>query len=271
MPARAAAQKKVVVVGGGPAGMEAASVAASRGHAVVLFEKTDRLGGNLLASSGPSFKDDWKLFLQYLLRQVEKSGADVRLGTEATTEAVAAEHPDEIVVAVGAEPIWPEVPGSRGTNVVWTGDVMGGLEIAGDTVVVVGTGGMGKEAALHLAQQGKKVRVVELHGGSGADPTANFINVIVLDDYLEEAGVEVDAGLTLLEVTSGDVVVRDQEGRDRNLPAEAVVMAPPLAPRAELAVDFSGLAEEVHLVGDCRGPRILFNAIHEGFEAALEI
>jgi len=271
MPARAVVRKKVVVVGGGPAGMEAAAVAAVRGHDVVLFEKGEQLGGNLLLASGPSFKDDWKLFLRYLSRQVEKSGVVVRLGTEATPKSVAAEHPDEVVVAVGAKPVWPDVPGSRDPHVFWAGDVLGGQPIKSETVVVAGAGGMGKEAALHLAQQSKKVEVIELPGGSEADQTANFINVIVLDDYLEEADAKVHTNLVLQKITKGDVTVYGGDGEEQVLPADAVVLAPPLASRTAAADAFSGIADEVHVIGDCKAPRILYNAIHEGFEAAIAI
>jgi thioredoxin reductase len=271
LPPVAAVKKKVVVVGGGPAGLEAALLASSRGHDVTLFEKEDRLGGNLLRSSGPAFKDDWKSFLRYLLRRLEKSAVNVRLGTEATAALVAAEAPDAVVIAAGAEPVWPDLPGSRGPNVVWAGEVMQGCQLAGEKVVVAGTGGMGMEAALHLAQQGKKVEIVELPGGSEADPTANFINVIVLRDYLENFDVKVCSDLVLERVLYGKVAVRGAAGEEQTLLAEAVVLAPPLLSRRALVDRCSGLAEEVHVVGDCRAPRVLFDAIHEGFEAALSV
>ena len=259
------------MIGGGPAGMEAALVASSRGHDVVLFEKEDRLGGNLLVSSGPTFKDDWKRFLRYMLGQMDKSRVDTRLGVEATPEIVAAESPEEIVVAVGAEPAWPDLPGADSLGVAWAGDVMAGREMAGETFVVAGAGGMGKETALHLAWAGKKVEVVELPGGSGADQTANFINVIVLEDYLEEAGVRVRSHLVLDEITTSGAIVCGQDGPVQMLTADRVVLAPPLRARAGLVAELSALAEEVHVIGDCKSPRILFNAIHEGFDAALDM
>ncbi len=266
-----AAKKKVVVVGGGPAGIEAALIASSRGHEVTLFEKEDRLGGNLWASSGPAFKDDWKRFLEYLLRQMEKSSVKVRLGTEATAELVGAEAPDEVVVAVGAEPAWPDVPGIRGPNVLWAGDVMCGREVPGDRVVVVGDGGMGQEAALHLARQGKQVAIIEIPGGSAQDQTVNFVDAMALEDMLEQHGIRVRKGVVLERVLEGKVAVRNAGGQEQELPADAVVVAPNLRSRSDVVEALKDSAPEVHVVGDCRAPRILFNAIHEGFEAALDI
>lgn len=271
LPPLAAVKKKVVVVGGGPAGMEAAMVAASRGHDVTLFEKEDQLGGNLLTSSGPAFKGDWKTYLEYLLRQMDKSGVKVRLGTEATAGLVAAEAPDEVVVAVGAEPAWPDLPGVRSPNVLWAGDVMRGQQAAGHRIVVAGAGGMGLEAALHLAQQGKQVAIVELPGGSEADHTVNFVDVMVLEDQLEDFGVRVLTGVVLEKILYGKVAARDAAGEEQELAAESVVLAPNLRSRRAVVQKFVGVADEVHIVGDCRAPRILFDAIHEGFEAALEM
>ena len=114
MPKLAAEKKKVVVVGGGPAGMEAALVASSRGHSVTLLEKEGRLGGNLLASAGPEFKADWKRYVDYIMRQMAASSVDVRLGVAGTAAAVKAVAPDEVIVAVGAEPVMPDVPGAAG-------------------------------------------------------------------------------------------------------------------------------------------------------------
>jgi 2,4-dienoyl-CoA reductase-like NADH-dependent reductase (Old Yellow Enzyme family)/thioredoxin reductase len=271
VPKVSAQKKKVVVVGGGPAGMEAAVVAASRGHDVVLFEKEDHLGGNLLAASGPDFKADWKRYAEYLLRQVAASKAEIRLGTAGTRAAVQAEAPDEVIVAVGAEPVLPGLPGIDAANVYLAADVLKGAVVPGDAVVVAGDGGMGMEATLVLGRQGKQVALVELPGGSAADKTVNFVDVVVLQDYLDEFGIRARTGQVLKEVRGDKAVVRDEAGRDFELQADAIVLAPVLKPRADVVEALADLVEEVRVVGDCREPRILFNAIHEAFEAALEI
>jgi NADPH-dependent 2,4-dienoyl-CoA reductase/sulfur reductase-like enzyme len=271
LPKLAAEKKKVVVVGGGPAGMEAALVASSRGHSVVLFEKEDRLGGNLLAAAGPDFKADWKRYVEYVMRQMAASSVDVRLGTAGTAEAIRALAPDEVIVAVGAEPLMPNVAGADAAGVFLAADVMKGAAVPGEDVVVAGDGGMGMEAALQLARQGKRVALVELPGGSAGDLTVNFVDVVVLQDYLDEYGIRPRKGQVLKAVKDGKAVVSDESGQDVELPADAVVLAPVLRARTDIVDSLLGTAEEVRVVGDCREPRILFNAVHEAFEAALEI
>lgn len=271
LPPVAAVKKKVVVVGGGPAGMETALVAASRGHDVTLFEKEDSLGGNLRAAAGPDFKADWKRYLEYLLRQVEKSTVKVRLGTEATADLVRAEAPDEVVMAAGAEPAPPDLPGLDLPHVLTASHVLRGGAVPGRRVVVAGDGGMGLEAALALARQGKQVAVVALPGGSRGDQTVNFVDIVVLKDYLEEHGIRARRSTVLTAVRDGAVTVREADGGESELPADAVVVAATLRPRAEVAARFAGLVDEVHVIGDCKAPRILFDAIHEGFETAIEL
>ncbi|MBN1631803.1 MAG: FAD-dependent oxidoreductase, partial [Thermoleophilia bacterium] len=271
-PAR---RKKVVVVGGGPAGMEAAIIASSRGHEVVLFEKEPQLGGNLAVAAAPEFKFDMKRFLHYLVRQIDKSEVVVRLGAEATAELVAAEKPDELIVAVGAEPVTLEVPGCEREDVrgmlVPAEDVYTGRAETGERVVIAGCGGIGLEAALALGRQGKQVEVLDVPGGSEQDQTVNLVDHLLVIPLLAELGIEPRTGWTVAGISPGSVTITDGGGRTEEISADTVVLANGRWPRSHVVEALRPLVDDAHVVGDCKAPRILYDAIHEGFDAALAI
>ncbi|MGB9886429.1 MAG: FAD-dependent oxidoreductase [Moorellales bacterium] len=262
-------KKKVLVVGGGPAGMQAALTAAARGHEVLLYEKEAELGGNLRLAAAPTFKQDMKRYLSWLTAQVLKTpGITVKLNQEATPEAVRQEGAEAVVVAVGADPIRPEVPGADQPNVAWAGDVLSGkAAVAGQTVVVVGGGLTGCETALHLAQQGKKVTIVDQLKREELAPDAPR----GLMELLEEHQVTFVTEAKLEAVTEKGVVVVDRSWRRLELPAEAVVLSLGFRPRREVAQKFEGVAPEVYVIGDCRDPQNLKQAVHDGFNVAVEL
>ena len=144
---------------------------------------------------------------------------------------------------------------------------MKGQEVPGERVVVAGDGGMGQEAALHLALQGKQIAIIEIPGGSAADQTVNFVDMMALEDRLEEHGIRVRKGVVLERILEGSVAARDSGGKEQDLPADAVVLAPNLRSLTQVVEDLEDSAPEVHAVGDCRAPRVLFDAVHEAFEA----
>ncbi len=154
--------KNVLVIGGGPAGMEAAIVAAQRGHKVTLFEKAERLGGQFSLAAVPPGKNGIGNLVAYLERQARGLGVEIKLNEEATVSTVETFRPDVVVVAQGAVPAIPRIPGASGTNVLTAADVLNGRTVPGNSVIVVGGGQVGCEVADFLSGQGKKVTVVAM-------------------------------------------------------------------------------------------------------------
>lgn len=265
----AAKKKKVVIAGGGPAGMEAALVASSRGHQVTLYEKEKELGGALRLAAAPSFKADMKRYLDWLVKKTKQSPAEVKLYTEVTAATIKTQKPDVLILAVGAEPLIPDIPGAN--KAVWAGDVFTGKANAGKTVVVAGAGLTGCETALHLAQQGKKVTVVDMIGESEIAREAAFTSKVALLELLHQQDVEFKTEVKLEEITDQGIVVIDKKWHRHEIPADTVVLALGVKPLSETVKALQGLAREVYVIGDCSSPRHLMAAIHDAFNIAVEI
>jgi 2-enoate reductase len=260
-------EKKIVVIGGGPAGMEAARVAAIRGHEVTLIEKNKDLGGHLIEGSRPLFKDDTKRLLRWLTKQVYKVGVEVKLETEATPELIRVLKPDVLIIAVGSDPIVSEVPNANST-VIEASDVLLGKRDVGDKVVVIGGGLVGCETALYAAEElKKKVAIVEMLDEilNGMEPVSS----IALTERLGKAGVEVHMGWHLEEITSNKVICADKMWKRHEIKADTVVLAMGLKAKNESAKEFIDLAPEVHIVGDCVEARKIYNAFEDSWRAVL--
>lgn len=262
---RAAKRKKVVVVGGGPGGMEAASVAALRGHDVTLLERSERLGGQLLLASRPPTKDRLDQLVRSLESAVRDSGARVKLGVDATAAGVAGMSPDAVIVATGVAPVVPAIPGLERANAVLARDVLSGKVIAGRRVVIIGGELVGCETADFLAGGGRKVTVVR-RGGRMLTEKYPFLREAFLQK-LEKKGVRFvnsakyeQAGPEGLTITNGD-------GR-RLLRADTIVIAAGAAADSSLATALEGRVPELYMVGDCKEPAQVFEAIHSGFSVA---
>jgi len=262
-------RKKVLVVGGGPAGMEAARVAALRGHKVTLWEKTYALGGNLIPASVPDFKRDYKLLLDYLTTQIKKLGIATRFGIEVTPEKVKKMNPDVVFIATGARAIIPEITGveegiEKG-RVVLAADVLLGKKEVGESVIIIGAGMVGSEIALYLAQKGKKVTAVECYD---ALRDMYWVNAKDLKEKLDAAKVNILTHTNVLEITEDGLVIRTDGGETKTLKSQNIVLAVGLEPITDLADALVGELPEVYAIGDCVESRQILNAFWEAFRTA---
>lgn len=261
-------KKTVLVVGGGPGGLEAARVAAQRGHRVMLWEKSDALGGSLIPAAIPGFKQDYRYLIDYLVTQSRKAGVEIELEKEATPELVQKLKPNTVILATGSVPFIPEIPGVKKDNVITAIDLLLGRKKAGKRVVVIGGGNVGCEIALYLAQQGKSVTVVVRSVVLRNMHIANRTHLLKL---LSDAGVRLLPETSTLEITDKGVAIAGKYGKRSVLEADTVVLALGARPKRELFDALKDRMPEVYDIGDCVEPRKVMNAIWEGFRTARRI
>ena len=262
--AAAPVTRRIYVAGGGPAGLEAARVAALRGHRVTLFEKSRALGGQLRLAVLPPHKAEWQTLIDYLSYQMELLGVTLRLGTELTMNVVAAEKPDAVIVATGAAALIPEIPGIDGDGVATAAEILTGEKKAGDSVVIIGGGLVGCELADFLARPGRTVTVLEMREGIGLDIGVH--NRWLVLQRLNESGVVMVADATVTAV-DGEGARATVAGTARHFPAATVVIAAgvecPGNPLQALAIG----GQPVYYIGDCVSPQRVRHAVAQGFTA----
>ena len=261
-------RKKVLIAGGGVAGMKAAITAAQRGHQVILCEKTDAVGGILKSEQAISFKREMYELGLTLERLAKEEGVEIRLNTTVTPEYVEKEAPDALILAVGSTPIVPPLPGIKGDNVVVVNDYYLQKDRVGERVVVLGGGLAGCECAVHLQQEGKTVHLVEMRDILA--PDCNIRHRPILMQQLDK-GVQVHLKTAGQAVTAEGLLVKNADGTEELIPADTVICA--VGQRANRAD-----AEAMHLsapfvreVGDCIRPANITKATYEGYHAALDI
>lgn len=257
--------KKVLVIGGGVGGMEAARLAAERGHKVTLMERGGELGGHVLEASVPEYKQDLKPLLKWLTTQLGKEGVEVRLRTEATPDLVKKENPDVLIIAVGSGYVLPPDLAEGGAKFILPDEVLFGRKEVGNQVVVVGGGFVGCETALHIAEALKrKVTIVEMLEDILLD-CEELITMMILRIRLQMAGIEIRTGLTFKGYSQNKVVCTDKTGKDQQVDADSLVLAVGLQPREDVVTKFEGLAPQVFKVGDCIQPGKIYHAFRDAW------
>lgn len=263
---KAEVKKKVVVVGGGVAGVEAARIAAMRGHEVALYEKSDKIGGQIFQAMAPPHKENMKPLIQYLGTQLKIHGVEVHLNTEMTAEKIVEINPDAVVCATGVKPSVLPIPGFD--RVVQAKDILMGAA-CGKDAVIIGGGSVGCETAEYLAQQGKQVTVIEMLDQM-AEKMVNVARTILMG-HLKGLGVNLLTSCKCKEITDTAVVYVDAEGQEFTINADTVVAA--VGDKAEntLYQELQGKVGEVYNVGDSDRPDSIAEAVSQGYYCGLNI
>jgi thioredoxin reductase len=260
-------RKKVMVVGGGPAGMQAAWVAAKRGHDVSLYEKNSRLGGLMLLAAMPPTRDDWNVFSRYQMRQVIENGVKVMIGKNVTKDTISREKPDVLLLAAGSNPARPNIPGFDDVNVVEARDVLQGKSKYRGPVIVVGGGLVGCGVAEWLAEKGEKIKMVEMREDIAPDMFLNEKTTML--ERWKKLDIEVFTKKKVTSITLKGVVV-EEDGKTEEIVGETVVIAMGAQADQKL-IDLKGEIAEFVMIGDCVEPRKIMNAVYEGTIAACQI
>ncbi len=256
-------KKRVIVVGGGPAGLEAARVAALRGHKVVLFEKDNSLGGLLNLAALAPHKEPVSELRSYLAKQVTKAGVDVRLGTEATAEFIIQSKPDAVVIANGAIPSIPQIRGIDRPNVFTAVDILAGKTQAGKNVVIIGGGMVGCETGCFLAVKGHAVTIVEMLENMASDMEVAAVRQRLLD-VLAENGARQLTSVKCEEITESGLTITTKERGQESIQANTIVIAVGFNPRPELFRSLRGMVPELYRIGNSSQPARILEAIDSG-------
>ena len=260
----AAKPRKIAVVGGGPAGMEAARVCKLRGHEVTLFEEKE-LGGLLHEASVPEFKSDIRPLCKYLITQIEKLGIPVEHKKASAADLAGY---DAVICATGSRPILPGVPGIDKPGVMDALEVLNGARKPEGRIAVIGGGLVGTETALHLAEQGMHTTLVEMlpkimNGVAATDQLA-------YSERIAKADMEVCTGTRLVSIGDGEITVSDRTGT-HTIPADSVIIAIGLKAQDSLYEELCAQGKEAYLVGDAVHPGKIFDAFHTAYRVAWKI
>ncbi len=289
----AAKVKTVMVVGAGPAGMEAARVAAERGHHVMLYDRSPDLGGLIPMASfikGAGVADNLMRMLPWYRHELKRLGVELHLGVDVDAELVNLIEPDALILALGGKPVLPEIPGIAGDNVITTENLkksaqpylhlLGSKMVAAlskiylpvkDSVAIIGADLAGLEAAEFLVKRGRKVTLIETAPQPGAGMP--LVWLVRLMPWLAAKGVAIHAGVQIERITEAGVEIRNAEGQPVTVTAESVMVMPRYERNAALDTKFGNLKLKPVVIGDAKGgdPRYIQGAVFDGAEAGAAI
>lgn len=259
--------KNILIIGGGIAGMEAVRVARLYGHIVTLVESSDALGGHFIEATKPDFKTEGRSTLQWLIRQVKASGANIIMNKRADAAFVKSMSPDAVIVAVGSQ--YKILP-IQGIESAVKPDAILNEEIkTGSHVGVIGGGLIGTETALFLSERGHKVDIFEALGDIAL--AEEPLSQIAIKGRLSQNGVNSHLSCKVSRVNSNGLTYIDEEGTSRDFVADTTVVATGLESEMDNAMQFADTAEEVFFIGDCKEGRKIFNCFHEAWFAVRSI
>jgi 2,4-dienoyl-CoA reductase-like NADH-dependent reductase (Old Yellow Enzyme family)/thioredoxin reductase len=265
----AARSKKVVVIGGGPGGLEAAWIAAARGHHVTLYEKENEPGGQFRIAALPPFKQDIAKAIGYYIYLGKKYGVHFNLGTEVTADRILAEKADAVILATGGEPLIPNIKGINGKRIATAPEILQGIVQAGDRVLIIGGGMVGCETADFLGEHMHQVTIVEMLPEIASDvPSAARY---FLMQRLKEYGVRIETETTVREFLDDGVII-DRDGKENQLIGfDTIVLAMGVKSVNTLKAKLEGKIPELHVIGDALLVRKAIDAIEEGARVAVEL